>query len=83
MTQREYKIKVKRNGTTATLYVHTDDFVELTDPDTDAPIKYLQDKMKLTEKLVDWSRKFGVKSFSIKTMGEPDEEPKPNNNGTK
>lgn len=57
---RLYKLEVQRNGINAIMYYHDDGKLELLDPDSGESIDYLQTKLRISELMFEWCKKYGI-----------------------
>lgn len=63
---RQFKFVVKRDPSVeAILYVHDDDTLELTSPDTGMASSYLIDKLRLLADLTRWARTHNVHTVRL------------------
>lgn len=62
---REYKVETIRNAETAELYVHTNDNLEFTDPETNVPTEYLLLRLHIIQELIKLGREFGLTHFEV------------------
>ncbi len=70
MGNRQYEVKVKRDGVTARLFVHDDDMVELVAADSWGKADYLIDKQRIIKDLVAMARKYNIILFKLLKEGE-------------
>lgn len=62
---REYKLETTRNGETAELYIHNDDTLEFSDPESSVPTDYLSIRLTVVKQLVELGRKYGLTHFEM------------------
>ena len=66
---RQYRYEIQRPGVTAELYVHDDNSLELTDPDSGLDIEYLRVKLAILKELIAWMRMYGVTNIECTWEG--------------
>lgn len=59
---RLYKLEIKRGAIEAVLYYHDDGTLELVDADSGEVIDYLETKLRLSEIMFKWMKKYNVTS---------------------
>lgn len=62
---REFKLEVKRDSIAAELFVHSDNIIEITSPDSNVHADYLIRKQLILKDLYTWARAHGVVSFEF------------------
>lgn len=62
---RDYKIETTRNAEAAELYIHDDNTIEFTDPETNVPSEYLLLRLNIIKELVRLCREFGLTYFEM------------------